>query len=83
VGDHGLGTLEDRHLEAQLDTRLSTGEATALTGRTTFHSTSRRLGLRRMGGVDEALRAGIVWSEILGPPRALRGPHRPPRLQIR
>jgi hypothetical protein len=25
-------------------------------------------------------RAGVLWSEVLGPPRAVKGPHRPPHL---
>ena len=44
------------------------------------HAAVRR---RLTGGLDDApgrdlARAGVLWSEILGPCRALRGPHRPP-----
>jgi hypothetical protein len=45
----------------------------------------RRAIVRRLGGVDGATprdlaRAGVLWSEVLGPPRATAGPHRPPSI---
>ena len=40
--------------------------------------------LARLRIGDEPLslvaRRGVLWSEVLGPPRALRGPHRPPHM---
>jgi outer membrane biosynthesis protein TonB len=43
----------------------------------------RRKMVRRLGGPEGAsprdlARAGVLWSEVLGPPRATSGPHRPP-----
>lgn len=45
-----------------------------------------RLGLRTGTSRRDATRAGILWNEVLGPPRALTGPHRSParkRMQAR
>jgi hypothetical protein len=42
----------------------------------------RRSAWRRLGvtpaGRHAALRRAVLWREVLGPPRALLGPHRPP-----
>jgi len=78
VGDRPLGTLQDRHLETRLDSQLHTSAAATVHARRGRFAAARRLGIRRMGGVRAALRAGILWGEVLGPPRALRGPHRAP-----
>lgn len=40
-------------------------------------SVRRRLGLEAGGG-RRPLRAAVLWSEVLGPPRAFAGPHRTP-----
>ena len=43
----------------------------------------KRLGVEHGGQARRALRTAVIWSEVLGPPRALRGPHRPPRSRTR
>lgn len=78
LGDRPLGTLQNRQLETRLASHMDTAAAATVHGRGGRLVAARRLGLRRMGGVRAALRAGILWGEVLGPPRALRGPHRAP-----
>jgi hypothetical protein len=63
---HGVGTLEEADAAA-----ASRGDV------------RRRDVLRRLGGEGartgrDLARAGMLWSEVLGPPRALSGPHASP-----
>ena len=63
---HGLGSLE----AAESASREAISK----------HRSRIRARLGAVGGRTDAdaIRAGILWSEILGPPRSMRGPHRPP-----
>jgi hypothetical protein len=38
----------------------------------------RRLGASEAGSRRDIVRAGVLWSEVLGAPRAVSGPHRSP-----
>ncbi|MHC5011300.1 MAG: hypothetical protein ACYTG6_10165 [Planctomycetota bacterium] len=59
-------------------------EAPVQVTRIQTRAAARRSVLQRLagggGGGRDAVRRGVLWSEILGPPRALRGPHRSPVL---
>ncbi len=63
---------------------LAIGTLDLATAAITEEGARRRVGLvRRLGGPPGApprdlARAGMLWSEVLGPPRSLRGPHRGP-----
>jgi len=80
--------LAARHLDptvgAAAPGRLLLSSAAAVAHGATARKEQRRSVLARLtGGVEvtpgkELTRAGVLWSEILGPCRALRGPHRSP-----
>ncbi len=40
-----------------------------------------RLGIGKELSTREAVRRAVLWSAVLGPPRAQTGPHRPPHMQ--
>ena len=42
------------------------------------HRAWKRLGVEQNARARVALRTAVLWREVLGAPRALRGPHRPP-----
>jgi hypothetical protein len=53
-------------------------EAARLAGERRRREVRERLGLGEGVAPIGALRAGMLWSEVLGPPRAVSGPHLPP-----
>ena len=79
VRKHVASDIVDRKLEGNL---TASAPATVRQSQAGLHARSR-LGIDRMGGTKRALRAAILWNEILGPPRSLRGPYRTPAARRR
>ena len=90
-GEERLGHLgsavADRHVAGVGRTtpgRLLRSSAAAVAhGRTAQRARRTSILARLTGGLDvapgrELTRAGVLWSEVLGPCRAMRGPHRSP-----
>jgi len=79
VRKHVASDIVHRQLKGNL---TASAAATVRQSRAGLHA-RRRLGIDRMGGTKRALRAAILWNEILGPPRSLRGPYRTPAARRR
>jgi len=82
--------VEERAPSALPDTLKKTTLRVQTTGSAGRGSRARRsqrawraLGVGPTVSGRQAARSAVLWREILGPPRALRGPHRPPSAQRR
>jgi len=77
ASDQVVGGTTFHALEPRLETQLTAepDEAVRVAAREPAWS---RLGLGRPEGRRHAVRKAILWSEVLGPPRAIAGPHRTP-----
>ena len=77
LGARHPGTLQVTHGTAAPDTH-----ETVVRSARTRERRARTLRILapdlRTGDARALTRAGVLWSEVLGPPRAYRGPHRPP-----
>ena len=72
----GEGIAQRTLTLTDLDSRLRHTAAATVKRRGRGEHARRRLGISRLGGTRQALRAALRWNEILGPPHALRGrPH--------
>lgn len=72
-----MGGLPSKVLGATFDVAART-EAHSTGERRTARRAWDRLGVRQHSQRRDAVRAGILWSEVLGVPRAVQGPHRSP-----
>jgi hypothetical protein len=85
--EHDLSRLAVRELEGGRRVLPST-RAAAAQGAVVLKQRRESAYRRLSGGTDgppgrDLTRAGVLWSEILGPCRALTGPHRPPHAHRR
>jgi hypothetical protein len=71
-GASTLGTLREHHLQS----RLQATEAAPVRRDQSGSNVRRRLRIDLAGGTRRSLRTALLWNEILGAPRAYRGPHR-------
>ncbi len=71
-----IGGLQPTFVPKDLGTMASHPDM-ATTRRGGGASIHRRLGIAPGAG-RAAVRRAVLWSEVLGPPRAVTGPHRPP-----
>lgn len=84
VDAEDVGGLEDRRLTPEVRAGLTLQGAPAPSPGDAPRSSAgagpalRKLGVEAAGEPSDMLRVGVLWSEVLGVPRALAGPHRSP-----
>lgn len=76
-----LVSFEGHRLRTQI--AVTAGAAAFTEGAGRHGDAWARLGLAHSAERRNAVRMGILWSEVLGPPRAIQGPHRSPVLKRR
>jgi len=77
VGSSKRSSLSPEGSLGTLRARQGGDQVTAEASRPSARGWSR-LGIARRVDRRAAVRAGVLWSEVLGPPRATAGPHRTP-----
>jgi hypothetical protein len=81
VSTDDIGDLEERQLQPKIDPHLVPLDvSTAMPGvaRRGSRRALARLGVAGLESPRAMVRAGVLWSEVLGMPRAIKGPHRSP-----